>query len=77
MINQDLWEKMPNGYITIKFYANDILGHIKFDEVVIVKDTPTPSSSPGGIPGYNLFVLLGVLSVVIIIITRKLRNLRG
>jgi len=63
MINQDLWEEMPNGYTTIRFYVNDTLGNISFEEVIVVKETSTPNPSPGGIPGYNIFILLGTISL--------------
>jgi hypothetical protein len=42
--------------------------------IILYKDTPAPNP---WIPGYNIFVLLGVLSVAIIIMERKWRNLRS
>ncbi len=69
IINQGLWDALPNGYITIKFYANDSLGNLNFDEVIVVKDTLTPPGN-GGIPGYNLFVLLGIISLTALIIIK-------
>ena len=54
------------GYITVRFYANDTLGHLNFDEVIIVKDVPIPTSQPG-IPGYNVFVLIGIISLMAVI----------
>ncbi|HEC37719.1 hypothetical protein LCGC14_0720300 [marine sediment metagenome] len=76
MINQDLWEKMPNGYISIKFYVNDTLGNIGFNEVIIVKDTPTSNSPPGGIPGYNTFLLIGIIFVVSVILIKKRNKIK-
>ena len=35
---------------------------------------PIPSQEGGGIPGYNLFFLLGILVVTIIILSKKLKN---
>ena len=69
IINQDQWENLPNGYVTIRFYANDTLGHLNFDEVIIVKDVSTPTSPPG-VPGYDLFLLLGIISLVSVIIMK-------
>ncbi|MFW9873096.1 MAG: NosD domain-containing protein [Candidatus Thorarchaeota archaeon] len=72
LINQALWDSLLNGYVTIRFYANDTLGNVNFDEVTIVKDAPVPPSSPR-IPGYNLIIILGI-NFFIIIITINLRK---
>ncbi|MHA2035502.1 MAG: beta strand repeat-containing protein [Promethearchaeota archaeon] len=37
-INQGLWDFIPNGNVTLIFYANDTLGHIGFNAVIIEKD---------------------------------------
>jgi len=66
IVNQELWDNLPNGYITVRFYANDTLGHLNFDEVIIVKDVPIPTSQPG-IPGYNLFMFIGIISLMTVI----------
>ncbi|MFX0104714.1 MAG: NosD domain-containing protein [Candidatus Hodarchaeota archaeon] len=68
IINQELWDELPNGYVTIKFYANDTFGHLDFDEVIVVKDAPTPGK--GTIPSYNLFVLLGIISLMALIVIK-------
>ena len=68
-----LWNQLPNGYITIRFYANDTLGNINFDEVIVVKDTPTPSPPPAGIPGYNLFIIIGIFSLMVVIIIKSIK----
>jgi len=69
IIDQELWNALPNGYVTLKFYANDTLGNIDFDEIIIVKDTPTPPGN-GGIPGYNLFIFIGIISLMTLIIIK-------
>jgi len=69
-----LWNQLPNGYITIRFYANDTLGNISFDEVIVVKDTPIPSPPPGGIPGYNVIILLGMISLIAAFIIKRKFN---
>jgi len=73
ILNQTLWNQLPNGYVTIRFYANDTLGNMSFDEVIVVKDTPTPSPPPG-IPGYNIFILLGMMSLIAAVIIRRKFN---
>jgi len=36
-IDQSIWEGISEGYLIIRFYANDTLGNIDFDEVSIIK----------------------------------------
>ena len=74
MIDLTLWNQLPNGYVTIRFYANDTLGNISFDEVIVVKDTPTPTPPPGAIPGYNVIILLGTISLIAAFIIRSKFN---
>jgi parallel beta-helix repeat protein len=51
-INQSAWSAHPDGTITVRFYAIDLIGHLKSAEVEIEKDTTSPnitinSPSPG------------------------------
>ena len=41
-INETAWEQEEDGVITIRFYANDSLGHLGFKDVNINKDTVVP-----------------------------------
>ena len=41
-INQTAWDAMSDGAITLRFYANDTLGHIGSAGVNIIKDTVAP-----------------------------------
>jgi len=67
-LNQTAWDDLSEGSVTIRFYASDVLGRIGYQEVTIVKRIP--QSNPPGIPGYDLLFLLGIVSVVVIIITK-------
>ena len=67
-IDQDAWNGKPEGQINITFYAQDGAGNIGFESVIVIK------SIPFQIPGYNLFLLLGILSVVAIIIHKRLKK---
>ncbi|GAG95284.1 unnamed protein product, partial [marine sediment metagenome] len=71
ILNQTLWNQLPNGYVTIRFYANDTLGNINFDEVIVVKASPTANPPSGGIPGYNIIFLLGTISLITALIIRR------
>ncbi|MFX1349063.1 MAG: hypothetical protein ACFE92_10360, partial [Promethearchaeota archaeon] len=41
-INQILWENLDNGTITIKFYANDSVGNVGYNWVIVRKDILAP-----------------------------------
>ena len=71
-INQALWDALPEGNVIIRFYANDTLGRIRFQEVTVVKTISQPS--PPGIPGYNILLLLGIVSTIAVIIVKKRLN---
>ena len=73
-INQALWDVLPEGNAIIRFYANDTLGSVGFQEVTVVKTTSQPP--PPAIPGYNILFLLGIaLTVAVIIVKRRLNHL--
>jgi len=36
-INQSFWDSMDEGYHTLRFYANDTVGNVGFNECVIIK----------------------------------------
>ena len=65
-LDQSAWNAMPDGAITLQFYANDTLGHIGTAGVNIIKDTVAPtitinSPDPGEIfgndaPSFNVTV---------------------
>lgn len=64
-IDLSLWNSLLDGNITIRFYVNDSASNINFDEVIVIKKVPL------GIYGYDLFLVLGIISMVSIIIIRK------
>ncbi len=70
-IDQDTWDDLTEGEITLTFYVQDSRGEIDYESVVVEKDVP----SGAGIPGYNLFFIFGIISVVAIIITKKIKKL--
>ena len=71
-INQALWDALPEGNVIITFYANDTLGRIGFQEVILIKVVSQPN--PPGIPGYNILLLIGIVSTVAVIIVKKRLN---
>ena len=71
-INQALWDALSEGNVIIRFYAIDSAGNIGFQEVTVVKMISQPS--PPGIPGYNILLLLGIVSTIAVIIVKKRLN---
>ncbi|GAI67557.1 unnamed protein product, partial [marine sediment metagenome] len=71
-INQGAWDALSDGNVIIRFYANDTLGRIGFQEVNIVK--MISQSNPPGIPGYNILFLLGIVSTIAVVIVKKRLN---
>ena len=71
-INQSLWDALSEGNLIIRFYANDTLGRIGFQEVTVVKTIS--QSNPPEIPGYDIILLLGIVSTIIVIIVKKRLN---
>jgi len=59
-IDQDAWNEIPQGEVTITFYAQDQAGNIGTESVVVTKSLP---SAPV-ISGYNVLLLIGVISLV-------------
>ncbi len=71
-ISQSAWDALSEGNVAIKFYANDSVGNINFQEVTVVKEIT--QQSPPGIPGYDLLILVGIISVMVCIIIKKRVN---
>ncbi len=69
-ISQSAWNSLSDGHVTLRFYAKDEAGNVGQSSVTITKRT-TSEPFPPGIPGYDLYLLLGALSVVSILIIRK------
>lgn len=66
-INQDAWDDAPEAEITITFYALDRAGNIGSESVVVIKSI---SSTEPVIPGYNIFLILGVLLGLTILLNK-------
>jgi parallel beta-helix repeat protein len=71
-INQDAWDSLPEGDVIIIFYVTDKAGNIGFKSVTVIKRIPAPPA----IPGFNLFLLLSTISVVIILLRKKVKKSR-
>ena len=68
---ETIWDTLSNeDVIIIRFYADDIFGHISFIEVYLIVDTS--GSSGAAIPGYPLFLIIGIFTIALIFISRKI-----
>ncbi|GAH56596.1 unnamed protein product, partial [marine sediment metagenome] len=71
-IDQSAWSALSDGIITIDFYANNSAGMEGSAQVQVIKlSSEEPPPTPPGIPGYDLYLLLGALSVISTMIIRK------
>ena len=70
-ITEDSWDIISNGHVTLRFYAEDEAGNIGQSSVLITKDSPIPATPPPEIPGYDGFILLGVIIVFSAALIRK------
>jgi len=81
-----LWNTLPTGVITIRFYANDTLGHINFKEINIIKSqiqqNTNGNNSDNGGNGGNTFIqdlmtvggILILTASIFIFMLKKARN---
>jgi len=51
-IDQNAWDSLLDGHITLKFFAKDEAGNVGQSSIILTKRT-TPEPTPPGIPGYN------------------------
>lgn len=69
-IDQDVWNNIPQGEVTITFYAQDRAGNIGTESIVVAKNIP---SAPE-ISGYSIFLLVGVISIVSAILLKRKKH---
>ena len=69
-IDQNAWNNAPEGNITLRFYAKDITGNIGFAKIIIIKKS-LQKPLPPEIPGYNIFIIIGLISTISVILWKK------
>lgn len=67
-IDSTAWNEAPIGAVTFRFYARDMAGNEVYQEVVVLKRT---SEEPPGIPGYDIFLLFGIVFITSGLLIRK------
>ncbi|MBA7686282.1 hypothetical protein ES703_94725 [subsurface metagenome] len=74
-VNQNAWDIASQGNILIMFYAEDDTGKIGTSSVTVIKSIPSePPISEPPIPGYDVFLIFGVISLVAIILMKKIKS---
>ena len=74
-INQSAWHIAPYSNITIRFYANDLLGYIGYNEVVVEKVEEVEEKDGGpAIFGYNLLIIISLIGMITAIIQKRKSN---
>ena len=77
IINQTLWDSMPEGVIIIQFYANDSYGRIGYVNVVVIKKLPTGFDLLEfltSIPGIITMSTIAAVVVIAIVVVKKKRG---
>ena len=72
-IDEQVWEALPNGYVTIQFYINDTSGKESFDIVIVTKNYPSQNEEPS-IPGANMYFIFASLIVGVTVIIQKIKK---
>lgn len=80
-ISQSLWDSLPEGGALIRFYANDSLGNLVFEQVHIFKEIPVSPPPTIGIDFISTSLILliaitgSIISILSGILKRKRKNL--
>ena len=76
-ISQSLWDSLPEGGVIIRFYANDSLGNLEFEQIHVFKDLPTSSPAIGiEFISNGLILLIAIAGSIIFIISGTLKRKR-
>lgn len=74
LIDQGIWESLPNGSVSVQFFALDEIGNLGTSEVVIVKIIGPESSPPvelddPTVPGITIpFTIFQIISITVILV---------
>lgn len=80
LIDQAAWDALPEGHVIIRFYAQDTEERSCYKDVIIIKDFSVdgpPTPSPPGIPGYDLTLIIGTISIINVILVMKILKRKG
>ncbi len=69
-IDDSAWADVSDGTVIIVFYTYDTAGNFDSDEVAIIKSTKTRGS---GIPGYDLYIIFGIIGIFSLTVAKKFK----
>lgn len=68
-INQSIWDTLPEGQVIITFFINDTVGNVNIKEIMLYKKLALEALEV--IPGYSLFIILGIISILTLYFNRR------
>ncbi|MHA1671506.1 MAG: right-handed parallel beta-helix repeat-containing protein [Promethearchaeota archaeon] len=74
IVEQSLWDLLPAGTYTLTVHANDTAGNSASANVTIIKEnlSPTPPPPPPpAIPFGNFYLLIGICSVILLMVSAR------
>jgi len=70
-INQIVWDALPEGSVTITFYARDIAGNVAFEEVYVIKDLGLDPGVLAVIVVVSVIGGIAIIGVILVILVKK------
>jgi len=74
IINQSAWDALPEGHVAVRFYIQDVSRGTIVDLVIVVKDLTDAAPPTPGIPGYDLTIVIGSLSIICIVLIKRFQK---
>ena len=75
-IDQNSWDTLPEGGISINFFVDDTLGNIHTIQVIINKNLPLNGPEPAIPFGHHYIVFLGISILALLLVQIKRRKYR-
>jgi parallel beta-helix repeat protein len=71
-LNKALWDSLPKGTVTIRFYAIDLAGNQDMNFTIITKTVDAVvQPTPPGIPGYDLLIFMSIIVLFSLVVIKK------
>lgn len=83
LIDQVIWESLPNGSVSVQFFALDEVGNLGTAQVVVIKyvepeSSPLIESDDPTVPGITIpLTIFQIISITVILISTSNRKRKG